>query len=39
MINAHYHDTVQSLESGVRSRMFDEVPVKINAAIEKKSKN
>src|SRR5687767_6971702 len=35
LLNAHDPDTVQSLESVVRSRMPNEAPVKIDAAIEK----
>ncbi|HLG39403.1 MAG TPA: DEAD/DEAH box helicase family protein [Chitinophagaceae bacterium] len=35
LLNAHDPDTVQSLESRVRSQMPDEAPVKIDAAIEK----
>jgi len=35
LLNAHDPDTVQSLESRVRSQMPDEAPVKVDAAIEK----
>lgn len=35
LLNAYDPDTVQSLEAGVRSRMTDEAPVKVDAAIEK----
>jgi type I restriction enzyme R subunit len=35
LLNAHDPDTVQSIESGVRSLMPDEAPVKIDAVIEK----
>jgi type I restriction enzyme R subunit len=35
LLNAHDPDTVQNIESGVRSRMLNEAPVKIDAAIEK----
>ncbi len=34
LLNAHDPDTVQRIESEVRSRMFDEAPVKVEAAIE-----
>jgi type I restriction enzyme R subunit len=35
LLNAHDPDTVQSLESGVRNRMPNEAPIKVQAAIEK----
>lgn len=35
LLNAHDPDTVQSIESGVSSRMPDEAPANIEAAIEK----
>jgi type I restriction enzyme R subunit len=35
LLNAYDPDTVQSLESGVRSRMLNEAPAKVEAAIEK----
>jgi type I restriction enzyme, R subunit len=35
LLNAYDPDTVESLESGVRSRMLNEAPAKIDAAIEK----
>ena len=35
LLNAYDPDTVESLESGVRSRMPNEAPAKIDAAIEK----
>jgi type I restriction enzyme R subunit len=34
LLNAYDPDTVGSLESGVRSRLFDESPVKVDATIE-----
>lgn len=34
LLNAHDPDTLQHIELGVRSRMFDEAPVKVEAAIE-----